>query len=51
MKRQIKLRSFWLLSMSLTVAFSSSFAHTAQLPDNLDWQTNNNNPYFCLTRS
>ena len=46
MKRQIKLRSFWLLSMSLTVAFSSSFAHTAQLPDNLDWQTNNNDPIF-----
>ncbi|WP_417879338.1 extracellular solute-binding protein [Vibrio sp.] len=41
-----KLRLLWLCGVSLTVAFSSSFAHAAQLPDNLDWQTNHNDPIF-----
>lgn len=46
MIKPTKLRSLWLCGISLTVAFSSSFAHAAQLPDNLDWQTNNNDPIF-----
>lgn len=46
MIKPTKLRSLWLCGISLTVAFSSSFAHAAQLPDNLDWQTNNSDPIF-----
>lgn len=46
MIKPTKLRSLWLCGISLTVAFSSSFAHAAQLPDNLDWQTNSSDPIF-----
>lgn len=46
MIKNVKFRSLWLLGLSLSVGVSGHLVSAEQLPSDLDWQVNNNDPIF-----